>query len=131
MSETTKKVSADNAPINNSMDYAKKYNATYEDDGGDAPSGGSALVVNVTATLDPETDVVIYTFGKTAGEVWQAGVASVYYELPEGQFNKVPITQMTYEPNAVELRYSFSDYNGNLYLADTAEDYPATGSGPK
>lgn len=68
MSEVTKVVSAENAPINNSMNYAKKYEASYEDSGGGSGGDSDVLVVHI----DIDHDHMTATFDKTFEEISNA-----------------------------------------------------------
>lgn len=101
MSEVTKVVSAENAPINNSMNYAKKYEASYEESGGSGEGG--TLVCNLTwgegyttATIDKTYNEILeaVTNGKI---VWAKDAANAYAAAL--YFSSCDLTEGTYYVN--------------------------------
>jgi hypothetical protein len=89
-------------------------------------SGGGVLVVNVTA--DPETGFSVCD--KTAGEIMavaDAGGSVVFKEADENGRYIDYIASATYNNG---LGYIFNTGDGS-YKAESANDYPESGSAPK
>ena len=154
MSEVTKVVSAENAPINNSMNYAKKYAASYEDSGGDSglptvsaddngdvltvvngewdkatPSGGGVLVVNVTEEETGES--IVYTMDKTWKEIHDALVSGpvqvVYGDSDEWEVTYVSHIFGYAGDYGVILSNGFTAFPGagEAYATDSENGYPS------
>lgn len=118
MSEVTKVVSAENAPINNSMNYAKKYEASYEADA-PTPSGGGGVLV-VTATESDST----YACDKTAAEMLAAcQTGLVVIQTADGNpggFYARPVVEF-YSDSGY---YGFMTDQGDEYESDSADACP-------
>lgn len=92
------------------------------DNSGGGGSGGGALVVNLT--VDEQTEK--HTCDKTAGEMYAACPLVVFLEDTNDSIHVHWLDSYAYDP---DYGYMFSNGNGLMLLADTADDYPTSMGG--